>query len=135
MSVRDTIRSAKPAVEEYTLTDGRKVWVRAFNGKGRSRYMEYIEKAKANGGVKSEAIAAMALCDESGVLAYDHRNQEDLEELSEHLDGRDLDGIGLKLFEVSGLKAGAVEEEIKNSEASPNSSSGTSSQPTSSTAQ
>lgn len=135
MSVRDTIRSIKPTVVSYTLLDGRVVWVRSFNGKGRARYMSYVETAKANGGIKAEVIAAMAICEENGALAYDYQKQADLDELAEMIDGQDLDGIGMKLFEVSGLAKGSVEDAAKNSEASPNSCSGSSSQPTSSTAQ
>lgn len=134
MSVRDTIRAAKPFVSEYTLKDGGKVWVRAFNGKGRANYIAYIEKAKANGGVKTEAVAAMGVCDENGTLVYDYQNQAHLDELSEYLDGRDLDGISIQLFQISGLSKDAVEDASKNSEASPNSSSGSSSPPMSSTA-
>lgn len=134
MSVRDTIRKAKPTVAPYELTDGSKVWVRAFSGGGRAKYMGYVEKAKANGGVKSEVIAAMGLCEEDGSLAFDYDNADDLSVIAK-LDGQDLDGIGLKLFELSGLTKGAVEEASKNSDASPNDSSGSSSPPMSSTAQ
>lgn len=133
MSVRDTIRKARPTVAEYTLTDGSKVWVRAMSGAGRAKYMAYVEKAKANGGIRSEVIAAMGLSEQDGTLVFDIEVEADLAEVR-NLDGQDLDGIGLKLFEISGLAKGAVEDAAKNSEASPSCSSGTSSQPTSSTA-
>lgn len=135
MSVRDTIRKAKPTVSEYALTDGSKVWVRAFNGTGRANYIAYIEKAKGNGGIHSEAVAAMALCDEDGTLAYDFQKQADLDELRDKLDAQDIDGIGLRLFEISGLAKNALEDAEKNSVAIPNESGGSGSRPTSSTAQ
>ncbi len=134
MSVRDTVRKAKPTIVAYILTDGSKVWLRALSGTGRARYMAHVQKAKENGGVRSEEVAAMCLCEEDGSLVFDHENAADLADIAK-LDGQDLDRIGLKLFEISGLTKNAVEDAAKNSEASPSDSSGSSSQPMSSTAQ
>lgn len=114
MSVRDTIRQAKPTVTEYTLKDKSKIWVRAFTGTGRAQYSAYVEKAKENGGIHAEVIAAMAICEQDGSPAYDWNNPEDLKELLEHLDGSDLDAIGMLLFETSGLTKKADEEAAKN---------------------
>lgn len=114
MSVRETIRKARPTISEYQLQDGNKVWVRALSGTGRAAYSEYVSQARDNGGIRPEVIAAMGICEEDGTLAYDWRNPADLQELLEHLDGQDLDGIGLRLFEISGLTKRAVEEAEKN---------------------
>ncbi len=114
MSVRDTIRKVKPTIVEYPLKDGSRVWLRALSGTGRAAYSAYVEKAKENGGLHSEVIAAMAIAEQDGTLAYDWEKQEDLDELLEHLDGQDIDSIGLKLFEISGLTKKADEEAEKN---------------------
>lgn len=118
MSIRDAIKEAsksKPKLAEHTLFDGRKVWIRPLSGKGRAAFSAYQEKAKANGGVKPEVVAALALCEEDGTLAYDWENAEDIAELAAlHEVSDDLDRIGLKLFEISGLTEKAQEEAAKN---------------------
>lgn len=114
MSVRDTIRKARPAVVAHSLKDGSKIWVRAFTGPGRLQYSAYVEKAKENGGIHVEVVAAMGICEEDGTLVYDWQKSDDLLELTEHLDAGELDAIGLRLFEISGLTKQTEEEAAKN---------------------
>lgn len=113
MSVRDTIRlKAQPRID-YVDLDGEKVCVRALSGKGRAEYMQMVEKQKENGGVKVEVIAAMAICEPDGTLAYDPNNDADVAELASK-DGGFLSKVALKLFDISGLTEKSIEEEEKN---------------------
>ena len=114
MSTRDKIKSNRLAVVELSLSTGTVVHVRAFSGPGRRAYSAYVDGAKDNGGVSSEAVAAMALCEEDGSLSYDWQNAEDLAELAAHIDATYLDAISIKIFEISGLSKKAVEEAEKN---------------------
>jgi hypothetical protein len=113
MSVRDTIRKNKLGTAPVTLSTGKDIQVREFSGPLRATYSEYIEASKTNGGVKPEVVAAMAICEADGTLAYDWQKPEDLQELVDHISASDLDAIGLKLFEISGLTKKAVEEAEK----------------------
>lgn len=132
MSVRDTIRRlGGPKIASVNL-NGSKVYVRSLSGEGRSKYTHYVEKAKENGGLSAAKIASFGICEEDGTLAYDTDKPEDIAEL-ESRDGEFLQNVGMKLFEISGLAVSSAEEAAKNSEASPNSSSGSSSPATSST--
>lgn len=113
MSVRDTIRKGKLKTAQVQLSNGETVQVREFSGPVRAEYAEYMEASKANGGIKPHVVAAMAICEPDGALAYDWKNADDVQEIADHLSAADLDAIGLKLFEISGLTKKAVDEAEK----------------------
>lgn len=133
MSVRDTLRThGRPRIDSITV-NGSKIYIRALSGAGRARYLEMVEAASAKT-ANAASIAALGICEEDGTLVYDASKPEDLAELEE-FDGALLAQISLKLFEISGLTQKAADDAAKNSEASPNESSGLSSPATSSTVQ
>lgn len=114
MSVRDTIRKSKPTVVEYPLPSGA-IHIRAFSGTMRAEYMAYCAKLKeGNAVVESAVIAAMAVSEPDGTLAYDYKKAEDVAELAEKIEPHHLDAISLKLFEISGLSEKSSEAAAKN---------------------
>lgn len=114
MSVRDTVRRSKPTIVTFPLPNGESIWVRAFSGPGRAAYSAYVsDLGKEGRGAAPEIVAAMAICEEDGSLAYDWQKPEDLAEIAGHFDAHMLDEIGLKLFELSGLTKKAVDDAEK----------------------
>lgn len=135
-NIREALRAhARPKLGPLAETpDGIKFYVRAFSGADRARYLELMDGFKDKPGqIPFGKIAAMGLCDEKGVLLYDAEKPEDVAEVSE-FDGDFLQNAVNALFELSGLTKQAADEAAKKSEASPSTSSGTSSPATSSTA-
>lgn len=119
MSVRDTVQKRKPKVVAVPLSGGDKVWVKSLSGAERGEFRSMVDKAKANGGIKAEVIAAMALCEEDGGRVYDFHKEEDLQEVRD-MDGADVDQITMVFLDASGLSEKSVEQLQKNSEATPN---------------
>jgi hypothetical protein len=113
MSVRDEIRKNKLVLAPVKLSTGQSVQVREFSGPLRAAYSDYMETSKANGGVQPQVVAAMAICEADGTLAYDWQKPEDLQEIADHIGAADLDTISLKLFEISGLTKKAIDEAEK----------------------
>jgi hypothetical protein len=113
MSVRDKIRTkAKPKID-FVQLDDEKIFVRALSGTSRGTYMLLVEEWKEKGGVPMEVIAALAICEDDGTVAYDHNKPEDIAELADK-DAGFLTSVALKLFSISGLTEKAVEAAEKN---------------------
>lgn len=116
MSTRDVLRKAKPRVHQIEISAG-SVYIRALSGIGRAAYVDLVSKHRP-GSPPLHEIAALALCEEDGAIAYDSKNEKDLAELAD-VDGADLQKIVLALFDFSGLSTSADGDAEKKSEASP----------------
>lgn len=96
------------------LPDGAgRVWIRTLSGEERGKFRDAITKAQGNGGITTEVILAMGLCEEDGVRIYDHTKEEDLAELRA-MEGADSDFIAMRFLDASGLSEKAVELLQKN---------------------
>jgi hypothetical protein len=111
MSSRDSLRSFRPKVEKFEH-GGQTFYVRGLSGAGRARFLEMSR----DGSPPMAKVVALGLCEEDGTLTYNVDNEKDIAEINE-VDGAVLQLIVLKLYEVSGLTAKAIEDAEKKSEA------------------
>lgn len=117
MSNRELLKKSRSKVYPVEISTGT-VYIKSMNGTTRHKYATL---AKEGGSLAPHTIAAMALCNESGVMDFPMESEKDIALANAELcecDGADLQAICLKFFEVSGTAKNSVDEAEKKSEAS-----------------
>lgn len=109
MSSRESLRSFRPKVHSFDH-GGQTFFVKSLSGAGRARFLELSK----DGSPPMAKVVALGLCEEDGALTYNLDNEKDVAEISE-VDGAVLQAIVIKLYQVSGLTATAIEDATKNS--------------------
>lgn len=110
MSIETLIKVAPLKVEEVDI-GGAKVFIRSLNGACRSRYVSLVNAKLEKGYIDYAAIVSLGLCDASGKLCGDWRDEQYVRKLDE-IDGAVLEELCIKIARISGLSAS--EEAEKN---------------------
>lgn len=106
----DTLRRLRPRIHPLETPEGL-LYVRSLNGAARAEL--------GNGQATPAKIAAYSLCSPDGALLFNPRDDESVSECDE-LDGKALDLIVARVFELAGLTKEAIDNAEKKSEPSQN---------------